>query len=577
MKITYLILLLTLCASSWSSDERPFEVANRNFKYLFNKARMGQPTNIPWPASYWTFEYDGISQPDWDRKTELFIPGTSPAEKWDDFLRLADKGEAKKLMSEKKQVRPEDWGRFVEDLEKNPKVKVLYPAATFERDQHSCRTVKINNPDDPGIYKGCLGWWGHCNAWSAAAIKEVEPRTSLEASNPNNGKSITFGVRDQKAFLTAIYMEHNIFVEGYNVPATSKTNEWVLKPKSKLAKESDEEGVSQYEKFWDPSPETFFLLFTNFMGVMKQGLAIDRFTGDEVWNQPVAGYRILPIRSEDIHPVEKDKKTGRKIYPVSLRMKLFWGDDKVEEGGIGLPFDIYKQTKDTEEVEDIWKGKMDFHWGKNQEITHYDGRLLKFKLFFDKPLLMSSEVIVKSVGKIVGGIWDHQENPENYLYDGEEGAEKYSALNHTHPDFIWSPIDYIPHSDWPGERNPYLRPKDVLSVYNEKKLPLRFKNSRGRPLKLKVKKSFQISNLDLFGKDYMADLNFQDEFYIKENIAYYLGLENVKAQVFGVKGIMVNHAKIGIYVANKKQGTKALKVLRNYGFKVKSLNNKTWD
>ena len=81
MKITYLILLLTLCVSSWSSDERPFEIANRNFKYLFNKARMGQPANIPWPASYWTFEYDGISQPDWDRKTELFIPGTSPAEK----------------------------------------------------------------------------------------------------------------------------------------------------------------------------------------------------------------------------------------------------------------------------------------------------------------------------------------------------------------------------------------------------------------------------------------------------------------------------------------------------------------
>ena len=75
----------------------------------------------------------------------------------------------------------------------------------------------------------------------------------------------------------------------------------------------------------------------------------------------------------------------------------------------------------------------------------------------------------------------------------------------------------------------------------------------------------------------MADLNFQDEFYIKENIAYYLGLENVKAQVFAVKGIMVNHAKIGINVANKKQGAKALKVLRNYGFKVKSLNNKTWD
>ena len=107
-KYLILVLLLILSKYSWSSDEQPFEIANRNFKSLFNKVRMGQPANIPWPASYWTFEYDGISQPDWDRKTELFVPGTSPAEKWDDFLRLGDKGEAEKLMSEKKQVKPSE-------------------------------------------------------------------------------------------------------------------------------------------------------------------------------------------------------------------------------------------------------------------------------------------------------------------------------------------------------------------------------------------------------------------------------------------------------------------------------------
>ena len=45
---------------------------------------------------------------------------------------------------------------------------------------------------------------------------------------------------------------------------------------------------------------------------------------------------------------------------------------------------------------------------------------------------MKNPTTVKSAGKIVGGIWDHQENSQDYIYDDEEGHEKYSGLNHTH-------------------------------------------------------------------------------------------------------------------------------------------------
>ena len=56
-----------------------------------------------------------------------------------------------------------------------------------------------------------------------------------------------FKIRDQR-LLTAIFMEHNIFVEGYNVSAV-KTDSWVIDPKSKMAKESEEDGVTNYDKF----------------------------------------------------------------------------------------------------------------------------------------------------------------------------------------------------------------------------------------------------------------------------------------------------------------------------------------
>ena len=54
-------------------------------------------------------------------------------------------------------------------------------------------------------------------------------------------------------------------------------------------------------------------------------------------------------------------------------MKIYWADDKIEENDVGLKFDVTTQTKDSEEVEDIWKAKTNYHWGKEQEVTHYTG------------------------------------------------------------------------------------------------------------------------------------------------------------------------------------------------------------
>jgi hypothetical protein len=287
------------------------------------------------------------------------------------------------------------------------------------------------------------------------------------------------------------------------------------------------------------------------MGAKKEGLAIDRFTGDEVWNQPIAGYRILPIRDEDIHPEEKHKTTGRKIYPVTLRMKIFWADDKIEENDVGLKFDIVTQTKDVEEVEDVWKGKSNYHWGKEQEVTHYDGRFLKFKLFFSKPLEMKNPTTVKSSGQIIGGIWDHQENAQDYIYDDEEGAEKYSGLNHTHPDFIWSPRSYQQEFDWPQERNPYIYPPHIDKLFSSKKhsIPKNYSKT------LKYKATFAINNLEPFGLNNNGiSLNYQDEFYIKYGLENQMSDRNLTFKIFQING--VNESQINVDLLFSVQSTR---------------------
>jgi hypothetical protein len=184
------------------------------------------------------------------------------------------------------------------------------------------------------------------------------------------------------------------------------------------------------------------LIFTNYVGIQKIGVVIDRFTGDEVWNQPVVGYRILPLRSQDIlNPIERE---GRKIYPVQLRVKLYWADDNVPTDYVSVPFSIANHSKDEESI-------------LSDEIPEgYTGRAIAFKLFFDAPLRINGDgTEVIEAGRIVGeGIWSHQEKPP---------VGNAKSLNQTHPDFIWLPLRLGEES---GGANPYIRERQVRSLQN---------------------------------------------------------------------------------------------------------------
>ena len=394
-----------------------FAISNSNFKELFNNYRFASPKNVPWAGSYWAYARDGISH--------MNIKGQQdnpPSMKYDAY-----------------------WG--ITDREQN--------THSYEMKSHSCSQFN----DDPETKKSCEGWWGHCNAWSAAAIKEAEPRESFMAKNPK-GEEFEFSVADQKGLLTELWMSSGSLFAGdtHKGVATNNieggyltgTKDWVFDSNDAEGRSLTRSGTTAYQAFWDISPKTHFLIFTNYVGVKQTGIVIDRFTGDQVWNQPIVGYRLLPIKKEDIKPMETNND-GQSRYPVVIRMKMFWAEDGVHEYELSDTFDI-NNTDDR--IKTNWNGQYE----EESFGHHYSGRLNEFILFFDAPMEVSDDgTRVLAAGNILGeGLWAHQT---------EQGRAKYANMDNTHPDFIWLPTQVSGNS---GNRNPLVQEKYVRYIWDNK-------------------------------------------------------------------------------------------------------------
>ncbi len=371
-----------LFALSWSvsaQDTGGFEVTDNNFKSLYNQYRVAQPKVTPWAGSF--FPYGAkVTAVKLDAAGNESSRGTSPMETYGALAGIGSEAH--------------DW----------------------EKENHSCTNLDADSKES------CESWWGHCNGWSAAAIKESEPRGPVKVG------SRTLTVSDQKGIYTELWLSSGSLNAGWT-DKSKKTGDWVHR---------HDRPNEAYNMFWDVSPRSFFLIFTNYIGAEKTGLVVDRFTGDEVWNQPVVGYRLLPIRAEDIKAVQEG---SRSYTSVKVRMKFYWANDLgTPPGHVSKPFDI-KKISDDEEVEYVG--------------DDYEGRLLAFRLNFDAPVTVSADgKKIETAGRMVGdGLWEHQENSRDLSAD---------ELNSTHPDFIWLPTD--PIQDYNGYGNPFLDAKVVEKI-----------------------------------------------------------------------------------------------------------------
>ncbi len=349
-----------------------FVIQEHDFMTLYNlNNHQAMITPVPWAGSFWPYGKNGISAKD---------PGSvlSPTELYDFLL------QQKNLAT--------DW----------------------ENKNHSCNEIEEKYKE------GCKAWWGHCNAWAAAAVSRSEPRTQFSI----RGKPVT--VSHQKGLLTEIYMSVGSLFAG-NTNKSIKTDIWVCDPDSEIAKKRDRYGSTNYEAFWDISPRDTFLILTNYIGLLNKGVVIDRFTGDEVWNQPVVAYKMAPIIEDQV-----SFDAIQNISTVPVELTVYWANDNVPTNHLSEAFNM----------------NAGYSWS-------YTSRTLKFKLLMDGKVQFENGNI-KSAGKILGkGIWMHQEECADY---------NAVDLNHSHYDFIWSPTDIAP---W-GSANPYIQAENVGKILEGK-------------------------------------------------------------------------------------------------------------
>lgn len=237
--------------------------------------------------------------------------------------------------------------------------------------------------------RGIQDWWGHCNGWAAAAVLFPEPR------EPETVNGVSFSVGDQKALLSEAGMEVTADFFGHRV---------------------DQNDFSS-DAFGDVYPNQFFAVLTNIVG---NGLPmiIDRYTGDQVWNQPLAGYRIAPVTQADYLG---QSPNSNQIHRVMVTMQIWWARNDVPEDYLSQPFDF-------------------------TDNDSYESRVLRGELWLDGPIVFDGSGGIERSGNLilarngdytVGGIWRNG---------------NLETAN-SHPDYIWLPHSVAPSS---GFTNPFV-------------------------------------------------------------------------------------------------------------------------
>jgi hypothetical protein len=434
----------------------PVLAATDNDRYgetRWNKLPLrGALSKTPWVGSWWAYKRDGSAYrihddsvdgfaeyaDQWDRWESREVADLSPAEKYDYYVGRADSIEYDGMLERAKSVYEAD--QTVSDLmtERRTLIRKLNKAIEDNRDnadfnwqetEDGIRYLEVKDlieekqaateageitVDTAFEYEilshgtvqfGVGSWYGHCNAWAAAAIMEPEPRQDTVVSE------IPFTAADVKAYLTELYMEIQSSFYG-----------------SRNDYHDDEEARGEID-FKDVTPATFHINFADRIGNKDQGFVIDRHTGSEVWNQPVRAFRskvealyetvdgeAQSDEREVIYTVygyngaELDERGAKQVYPVLVTTTIHWMSD-------GLPAKTLTDQSINDEIDDE---KFADSWGiRNLWHDQVEVRTLTYELWLDRPM-------DDPEARIIGdGVWEHG------------SATGFTQL---HPDFIWVPL-----------------------------------------------------------------------------------------------------------------------------------------
>jgi Transglutaminase elicitor/Bacterial pre-peptidase C-terminal domain len=246
----------------WSNDDNPSKFDSQLEYSLAQLPLEGEATNIPWPGSYWPTASDSID--------DKWGAGDSPADKYGAAFGVEDMGDRVSR----------DHGILSQDHRTACKLDSECKSDTGEK-------CAKRDGEESGY---CIPtWFGLCHGWAPAAILEPEP------VNPVTRNNVTFEVNDIKALMTLLY-----------------TNTETKFLSSRCNSDEDDVNFDEYgrpeSRCRDTNPGTFHVVAANYLGIKKQSYVEDRTYDDEVWNQPVRGFRVTSM--EEVTALEANRLVG---------------------------------------------------------------------------------------------------------------------------------------------------------------------------------------------------------------------------------------------------------------------------
>jgi hypothetical protein len=257
-------------AEAWGSADNPALFSGSLDFNVDALPRSGQATKIPWAGNYWPVYQDSINDK-WDGPNS-----TSAAAKYGSAFNVAG----------------------VEDaVSKYHGIDGQTSRKACTQDSECNAQIGEACAKRVGATSGrCIPtWWGICHAWAPGSIILPEPK------KPVTYNGVTFKVQDLKALGTLVF---------------DKTETKFVSLRCNDDETGD--GIS-FDKYGRPlggagnacidtNPGTYHVLITNYLGKQGESFVEDRTYDDEVWNQPLRGYRIT--EQKEVTALEANKLIG---------------------------------------------------------------------------------------------------------------------------------------------------------------------------------------------------------------------------------------------------------------------------
>ena len=249
----------------WSPQDAPSLFSTSlNYK-LADLPAEGEAARIPWAGSYWPVYQDGLNHK-WDTASD------APSTKYGKAFNVTGVEDAVSRAN------------GVDSQSHRTKCTTATAATACKSDVGEECSFRAGKTDGYCIPT----WFGICHAWAPAAIMVPEPK------KPVTRNGVTFKVNDLKALASLVHEGVETKFVSLRCNADDRVGADVENDV-----EFDVHGRPVQKECRDSNAGSFHVLVTNYLGVQRAAFVFDRTYDDEVWNQPLRGYKVTETRVVD--------------------------------------------------------------------------------------------------------------------------------------------------------------------------------------------------------------------------------------------------------------------------------------